>query len=317
MIQLLFCPHICKKLTVDKSFSKWGIFVLLCLIWGSSFILMKFGMYDNNKVQVLNAYQVGAIRILSAGIVLLPFAIKAFRRIPYSSLGLIVLSGLLGSFFPAFLFCLAETKIDSGLTGTINALTPIFTILAAVVIYKKKMPFNQWLGVIIGFAGCVLLFFSKQTEIYGNLGYAAYVILATIFYGLNSNIVRQHLMHIDSTDIASVGFVSLLIPSGLVLLFTGYFRLPITREPYLTATAAALLLGIVGTAFAFVLFYKLLKQAGPVFSSMVTYGIPFIALGWGFKYGEKINIYQVGALLVILGGVYLASLNFSRQSKTV
>jgi drug/metabolite transporter (DMT)-like permease len=84
---------------------------------------MKGGM------QVLSPYQVASIRLLSAGLVLVPFAAKALRLIPSNKKWLVILSGLLGSFFPAYLFCIAETKIDSALAGILNALTPLFVVL--------------------------------------------------------------------------------------------------------------------------------------------------------------------------------------------
>src|SRR5687768_12565081 len=104
------------------SFSKntiinWGLFIALSFIWGSSFILMKEGL------KALSAYQVAALRIGSGGLVLLPVAFKQIKGIPQNKLGFIILSGLLGSFFPAFLYCIAETKIDSSLAAFLNALT--------------------------------------------------------------------------------------------------------------------------------------------------------------------------------------------------
>ena len=291
------------------------IFILLCLIWGSSFILMKLGMYTATGAALLNAWQVAALRMLSAGLVLLPVAVQTLRQIPRSKLGYIVTSGLLGSFFPAFLFCIAETRIDSALAGTINALTPVFTMLVAIVIFRQKLPANKITGIVIGFAGCILLFLSKRHENPGNLAYAGFVVLATICYGLNVNLVQQKLLDVGSVRIAAVAFTALIIPAAVILVLSGYFKLPLHKPELLRATGASCLLGILGTALASVIFYVLVKKAGIVFASLVTYGIPFVAIGWGYYFGESIGLFQVLALLVILAGVYLANLNMTSMIK--
>jgi drug/metabolite transporter (DMT)-like permease len=131
----------------------WALFFLLCLIWGSSFILMRKGMEGN----LLSPYQVASIRIFSAGFVLLPFAYKALKAVPKEKLWLVILSGLLGSFFPAYLFCVAETKISSSLAGILNALTPLFTIVIGASFFKMTASRRKWLGIIVGFLGLALL----------------------------------------------------------------------------------------------------------------------------------------------------------------
>lgn len=287
--------------------------MLLCTVWGSSFILMKLGMYGAGNQPLLNAYQVAALRILSAGLVLIPFLLKAHRRIPAASRGYIILSGFLGSFLPAFLFCIAETKIDSALTAMLNTLTPICALLVSVLVYKKKIAFNQFVGVLIGFAGCLLLFASKKSGSTGEMVYAALVIAATVCYGLNVNMVRHKLAHVESMDIAAGAFAAYIIPSALVLFFTGFHQLPLTAPAFSKAILATAVLGIAGTAIASVIFYMLVKLAGSVFSSMVTYGIPFVAILWGVLYGEQVSLLQVIGLTVILCGVYLASSSISRQ----
>ncbi len=288
---------------------KWGFFLLLCMIWGSSFILMKLGMYAAPNVPALTAVQVAAIRILSAGLVLLPFAINAFRRIPRALIGHLAVAGLLGSFLPAFLFCIAETKIDSALTAMINSATPIFAILCAAVVFKKVIPQNQVWGVVIGFAGCISLFYSKRSESAQNLLYAGLVILATICYGINVNFVKQKLSQLNARDITAASFAIFVLPSAAILYGSGYFHLPLLEPVYVKATIASAVLGIVGTAFATIIFYSLVKMVSPVFASLVTYGIPLVAIGWGLLYGEEIGISQVIALVIILCGVYIASLS--------
>lgn len=286
----------------DKLFN-WALFVILSLIWGSSFILMKEGM------KTLSPYQVASLRILSAGLVLIPFAYKALRAIPKNKLGLVILSGLLGSFFPAYLFCIAETKIDSSLAGILNALTPLFTIILGIVFFQLKAGPRKIMGVLVGFAGLCLLISPKGGFGFDQFVYTLFVLLATVFYGINVNMVGRHMQGVGSLNIAAVAFVFLVIPTLVILYFTGYYALPLSNRGVILSTLASAVLGIFGTAIASILFYMLVKRAGTLFASMVTYGIPFIALIWGVVGGETITLVQVACLGIILAGVYLVNKN--------
>ncbi len=279
----------------------WGLFIVLSIIWGSSFILMKEGM------DVLTPYHVASIRILSAGLVLIPFAWKAFKQIPTNKMGYVILSGLLGSFFPAYLFCIAETRIDSSLAGILNALTPFFVIMVGMVFYQLKALPIKIIGMLVGFAGLCLLFATSNNISFQNLSYASLILLATLLYGINVNLVSSRLQGVGSLNIASIAFVILVIPCIIILYFTGYFQLSFSNTRFWTSTLASFVLGVMGTAVASILFYILLKRAGTIFASMVTYGIPFIAVFWGVLYGESITLIQTGCLVIILGGVYLVN----------
>jgi drug/metabolite transporter (DMT)-like permease len=287
---------------MNKGFINWFIFIALSIIWGSSFILMKEGL------QNLTAYQVASLRIVFSGMVLLPTAIKYFRQIPKDKIGIIFLSGLLGSLLPAYLFCIAEEGIDSALAGTLNSLTPIFVIITGALIFKSKTSFNKILGIIISFTGSILLLLSKgripENE---NLIYISYVVIATICYGINVNMVHKYLHNIGSLQIAAVALSLNAIPASIILAATGYFKLPLTQNSILWSTGAAAILGIMGTAVASIIFYMLVKRAGAVFASMVTYGIPVVAIVWGIVYKEEIGINQVLCLALILTGVYVAN----------
>lgn len=260
---------------------------------------MKFGL------QQLSPYQVAALRILSSGLILLPTTIKYIGRIPTEKLLIVFLSGSLGSLIPAFLFCIAEEKIDSALAGTLNSLTPVFVIITGVVFFKAQISANKITGIFIAFIGSILLLFSKShLQANLNLSLILLVVLATILYGFNVNMVAKNLLHIPSLQIAAVALTLNAIPALLVLIFTGYFSMPLGNKDVLIATGAAVLLGIMGTAIATIIFYMLVKRAGGIFASMVTYGIPFVAIAWGIVYGENFGWQQVFCLLIILVGVF-------------
>lgn len=279
----------------------WSLFTLLSLIWGSSFILMKEGM------KTLTPYHVASLRILSAGVVLIPFARKALLQVPKEKMLLVILSGLLGSFFPAYLFCIAETRIDSSLAGIMNALTPLFTIIIGIAFFQLQAGRRKIIGVLVGFIGLCLLIAPKGDFRFEDFSYSLLVLLATVFYGINVNMVGRHMQGVGSLNIASLAFVFLIIPTLIILYITGYFALPLLQTTLIISTLASVVLGVFGTAIASILFYMLVKRAGTLFASMVTYGIPFIAVLWGLWGGETITLLQVGCLGIILVGVYLVN----------
>jgi drug/metabolite transporter (DMT)-like permease len=263
---------------------------------------MKKGM------EHLTAYQVASFRIVASALVLMPLLPKAVKIVPFRIWPLVFLSGALGSLFPAYLFCLAETKIESSLAGALNALTPIFVILCGGVFFGLKTTTQKIIGVLVAFAGCVGLFFSRADLSFGeNQIYLLFVLIATCMYGINVNLVQRYLKEIPSLQLVSLAMLLIGIPALGVLIFTGYFALDFSDEGVLLSSGYTLFLGIGSTALANILFYVLIKKAGAVFSSMVTYGIPFVAIAWGLMFGEKVGWAQIMSLAVILGGVYVAN----------
>lgn len=258
-------------------------------------------------MQSLSPYHVATLRILSAGVVLIPFAAKAFKQIPKDKLGIIILSGLIGSFFPSYLFCIAETQLSSALTGMLNSLTPLCAVIIGVLFFQLKPKPQKVIGIVIGLIGLYFLVAPNGRLNVSNFGYIFLVLLATVFYAVNVNLVGRHMQGIASINIAAMAFVFLIIPCVVILAFTGYFAKSFGSIEVIKSTVAACILGTVGTAFASVLFYRLVKRAGALFAAMVTYGIPFIAVAWGYAYGEQINLFQVGCLGIILSGVYISN----------
>lgn len=288
---------------IKTTYLKWGLFILLSLTWGSSFVLIKEGLKG------LSAYQVASLRILSAGIALLPLLRKALKEVPKKIIRPVIISGFLGTFLPAFLFCIAQTRIDSSLAGVLNALTPIFTIALGVAFFKLKIGWIKWAGMLLGFLGMLLLVLGGIQHININyLGYALLVLTATLCYGLNVNMVHQYLKELAPLHAATIAFTALIPPSIFILAATGYFsKIDFSNSTWLTSSLASIGLGIVGTGIASVVFYTLVKKAGPVFASMVTYGIPFVAIFWGLVAGESVTTLQFAGMLIILVGVRLAN----------
>lgn len=278
------------------------LFVVLSIIWGSSFILMKEGL------EQLTSFQVASLRIVSSGVVFLPLVVKSCRLIPYKKWPVIFLSGALGSLVPAYLFCTAETGLSSSLAGTLNSLTPIFTIITAALIFKSTSSMQQIVGVLIALVGCLLLFFTQTELSFGhNPLFVVLIIIATLSYGLNANIVFHYLQSIPSLQIVSLALFLNAIPAFVVLLVSGFFSLNFHNQAVLNSIGFSSLLGVLSTSFASILYYRLIKTAGAVFSSMVTYGIPIVAIAWGIVYHENVGWLQICSLIIILAGVYYAN----------
>ena len=294
--------HLWAKYTLmHKNWTSWLVFALLAIIWGSSFILIKEGL------NAFNPYQVASLRMLTAGIVLLPFAYKAIKSVPNNKMVLVILSGILGNFIPAYLFCIAETQIDSSLAGILNSLTPMFTIIVGVLFFKTQTSMVKVIGMAIGFIGLSILLAAGKDVSFHNLSFASLVLLATLFYGINVNIVGRYMQQLGALNVASIAFAFLIIPSLCVLYFTSFFNNNFTSPIVLRSLAASSVLGIVGTSIATILFYYLVKQAGMLFGSLVTYGIPVVAVAWGVYYGDTLNITQIACLGIILFGVYIVN----------
>jgi drug/metabolite transporter (DMT)-like permease len=253
--------------------------------------------------------QIASLRIFSGGIVMLPFAFFYFLKIPRRKLFLVIVSAVCGNLLPAYLFALAIAKdLDSGLAGILNSLTPICVVIIGIIFFRSQVAARKTVGVLIGFTGLTLLTLAgKKGMSFENLEYTFLVLLATILYGFNVNIVSHYLKDINPVHLATVSISFMIIPAAIVLWQGNFLQVSFDDGDTLLAIVNSVMLGIAGTAIATALFYVLVKKAGGLFASLVTYGIPFVALAWGFVFGESITIYQVGCLGIILCGVYLAN----------
>lgn len=277
----------------------WLLFALLSLVWGSSFILIKEG------AKQLSGWQIGALRIFAASIVFLPFALFHLRRLPKQKIPLILLSGLLGNLFPAFLFGIAiERRVESSIAGILNSLTPLFVIVIGALFFRVSIRAKKIVGVIIGFIGLLVLSLTKGPVTASDIGFTLLILLATVFYGLNVNLVGTYLKHLDPIKMSTVSVGFLAVPTAIVLWFN---RMDLSSEAVRQSAGAVVLLGLLGSAAATIIFYALIKKAGGLFASLVTYAIPAVAMFWGFLAGEQVGLVQIGCLAIILAGVYIAN----------
>ncbi|MGI9593672.1 MAG: DMT family transporter [Patiriisocius sp.] len=286
--------------TLDK---KWLYLSLLSVVWGSSFILIKKALIG------LTPLQLGALRTLFAGIFLLIVGFSYLKKIRKPQWKWIAISALLGTFIPAFLFAFAETQIDSAVASILNATTPIVTLLLGTILFKIVFSQNQLIGVMAGLAGSLLLIWSgADVNPNQNYWYSTLVLAASVCYALNVNILKKYLQGLPAMAIAAGNFIVLVVPAFIVLLFSGFFSLTFKDNTVLHESLGYLLiLAIVGTAMAKVMFNKLVQVSTPVFASSVTYTIPVMALLWGLLDGERFTLLQAGSAAFILFGVVLTN----------
>ena len=281
---------------------KWLYLILLSLIWGTSFILIKKSLLG------LTPYQVGALRTIITGVFLFVVGFKSLKKIKVGDWKWIILSGFLGSFFPSFFFAIAETEIDSAVASILNSLVPLNTILLGFAVFKIASTKRQVLGVIIGFIGTALLIL-KGAELNPNQNYlyAGFVILSTLMYAANVNIIKRYLQYVKPLSIATGNYVAITIPAIVILLFTDFFDQTTYQNPeFGNAMIYITILSLFGTALAKVLFNKLVQISTPVFAASVTYLMPIVALFWGVLDGEGFSALQGLASVIILVGVYLS-----------
>jgi drug/metabolite transporter (DMT)-like permease len=294
-----------------SSILAWILLLVLGLIWGSSFILIKKGLVG------LRPEELGSLRIVAASLFLLPFAIRRFKWVEKKRIIYMVSVGFLGSLIPAFLFAIAQTQLASSITGVLNALVPIFTILIALILFKQKQTSKVYLGVLIGFVGTAILITAGEgNSLAGINSYALLVVLATICYASNLNLIKQKLNDLHAVTVTSVSLV-LVGPISAIHLFgfTDFWSKLMTVEGTGIATFYVCLLGIMGTAIALIIFNKVLQMKDALFASSVTYIIPVFAVMWGVIDGEKLYLWQYLGMFAVGVGVYVANSNRAAYKK--
>ena len=279
-----------------------GLLLLLALIWGSSFILIKKGL------EALTAQQVGALRIFSAFVCLAPFAIRHLKAVAPDKWKYLISIGLAGSLIPSFLFATAQTRLDSAVVGIMNALTPLFTVLIATLIYKHPQTKSVYLGVFIGFVGSIFLITADSTTgLAGINPYALLIVLATVFYAINLNVIKEHLQGLKALAITSISLFLMGPLAGVYLFLFTDFSQSLQSEAARASILYISLLGLLGTAVALIIFNHIVRLTNPLFTSSVTYIIPVVAVCWGLLDGEQLVPFHYLGMLLISFGVYITN----------
>ena len=279
-----------------KAFEKWTYLILLSFIYGSAFILIKKGLAG------LTPIQLASLRVIFSAAFLSIFGFKTLKLIPKSKWKWIVLTGFIGNFFPVYLFSFSQTIINSSVAAVLSAMTPLFTILFGYFIFAKRFNKNKIIGVFIGFIATMFLV-SNEISINSDYGgiYSFLIILATICYAINANLVKYKLKGVSAFAIALGNFISVL-PFGILVFYFSDFPLHDFYESTLILESIGyiLLLALIGSALANVMFNKLISISSPIFSVSVTYLLPIVGIGWGVLDGEFFSIFQWISCFIIL-----------------
>lgn len=286
----------------SKKINQIFILCILGLIWGSSFILMKKALTTYSPIEIT------LYRIFIVFLVFFPLGIKSFLKIQKKTGYILLLSAIIGSVIPYFLFIKAQTKIDSSLNGILNSITPLFTLLFGVILFKQKTNFRAVIGVVVGLIGATsLIFLSTGGNIFSSsILYALFPVLGSACYALNINIIKTYLQDIPALKITSWSFIFIGPIAGVLLFFETDFTNNLTNnDPNYLNFICINILGILGSGLAFWVFNLLIKETSSVFASSVTYLIPIVAIFWGVIDGEVFGIVQFYLCLVIFCGIYL------------
>jgi drug/metabolite transporter (DMT)-like permease len=279
------------------------LLIILTLIWGTSFILIKQGL------KIFAPDEVGALRVASAALFLLPAALVRIKELTKDNYWKLFLSGMMGIFIPAFLFAIAQTRMDSSVAGMLNTLTPIFTLLIGAIIFQQKFKTLAVVGILLGFVGAILLMFARSGGSLGAINvFALLILVACILYGSNLNFIKYKITDLKALTITSVSLL-LISPLAVIYLFgfTDFVTKVQTVEGAWKACGFVVLLGVMSTAIATFLFNRLVKISTPIFASSVTYLMPIVAVGWGLLDGESLGIGHFIGMAAVIVGVYLSN----------
>lgn len=295
---------------MSKELRGWILLLILACVWGSSFILMKKGMHTSDNQPIFSDAQVGSLRMLIAGLVLLPFGLYNFRKIrTIKQLISLSIVGFFGNFFPAFLFTYSETGISSGFAGMLNSFTPIFTVIIGFVVFKVKLTPLQIFGVLVGTAGIYFLMVAgKNISMEGDWSHILAVVLATFFYAISLNTIKHTLQMFKAVEITSLAFMLVLPPALLANWNFDTLQTIQTNEHAWGGLIYIAILAVFGTAIAVILFNQIISVTSALFASSVTYFIPVVAVVIGLNFGEHISGGQIVAMGVILIGVLMVNL---------
>jgi drug/metabolite transporter (DMT)-like permease len=277
----------------------WPLLIGLGFTWGSSFILMKKGLI------VFSPIQIACLRIFISSLVLMPFVVINFHKIPLRRWWMFLIAGLLGNGIPAFMFPLAQTRLDSSLVGMLNSMMPLLTLLVGALFFKTKINRRKMVGIALGMGGVTLLLWPKMGNS-ADFSFAGFVLIASLCYAINTNFVRRYLSDIDSVSLTAFAFF-FIGPLAGIQLFQTDFMLRMTNPGANFALGLISILAILGTALAVVVFNFLVKVKSALFAASVTYIVPVFAILWGLIFNESLASVQFAGMAVVLLGVYVVN----------
>ena len=281
----------------------FGVLFLLGSIWGASYLFIKVA------VQVFPPLTLVTLRVVMAALTSLLILRLRGIALPRSRAmwGTFLVMGLFNGAVPYSLITWGEQRIDSGLTAILIATSPIFTaIIAHFALHDERMTLTKIVGILLGFAGVAVLigpdaFAGAGQNLAGDLA----VVLASASYGATIVYARKHLRGVAPMA-ASAGQMVMasaaILPIALIVDRPWQLTLPETGT-VVTAVASLVMLAVVGTSLAYLLYYWLIREVGATNASLVTYISPFTSIVWGtLLLGERLKLADfVGFGLILTG----------------
>lgn len=277
--------------------------VLLAALWGGSFLFMRVAVPEFGPVWLIE------VRVLIAGLALLPLLLRRRQLAELRSHAWpLLLVGCLNAALPFTLLAYASLSLTAGLTSILNATVPIFAAAVGLLVFAERLSGRQLLGILLGFAGVVVLVGTPHPGTAVPLDAVAAGLAAALSYVFAANLAKRRLTHLP----ASVSVTGSQLGAALALLPLLPFSVP-DQVPGMLALASVLALGLLSTALAFAIYFQLLRDAGPTRTLTVTYLIPVFAVAWGaLLLDEAITLGVLGGGGLILGGVALANMTRRR-----
>lgn len=282
----------------------WILLVILSCVWGASYILIKYA------VQVFTPIEVGLLRMSVATIVLLPFMIRDIRTLTWKDFKFLALVGICGNLAPSMLFPLAQQKLNSAEAGVLNSLSPVFILIVSALVFGKRYPWINVVGIFVGMIGATVLILGRgqKLDFDGDAGYALYVVVAAICYAISANVARQYFnnyppLRLTAFAIGIIGFPAM----AYMFAGTNVVSTVQTHPDGMQGLLIVCVLGAVMTALAVVLFYKMLQVSSLVFASTVTYTQPIVVTSLALIDGEVLGWGHVLGMAAILLGVFLVN----------
>lgn len=284
-----------------RSWGSLARFIALALMWGSSFLWIKIGLGGLSPVQItLVRLVLGAALML-----VLVFATRAALPRGWRSWLKILVPASFGSSVPFTLFAVGERSVDSGVAGVLNATTPLWALLIALILgTERHLGVVRTAGLLLGFAGTLLIFAPWQAHGLASWGALA-CLLAAVSYAVSYTYIARYL----SGKLTAAALSAAQLSGGVVLVlivspFAGGFD-PVRISP--APLIAVTVLGVASTGVAFLLNNRLIADEGAVTATSVGYLLPVVSvlLGAGFL-GEQLNLRIIAGMVVVLVGVALS-----------
>jgi drug/metabolite transporter (DMT)-like permease len=272
---------------------------LLALFWGSSFLWIKMGLASFTPVQMT------FVRLVLGAAVLVALCWGGGRRLPRDRRlwGHLAVAALIGNAIPFTLFGIGEQTVDSGVAGVLNATTPLWVLLIAIVLRTERgLSATKISGLVLGFLGTLLIFSPWEAEV-ASWG-ALIILVAAICYAISFAYIGKF--------VSGRGVAPIALSASQILAATGLMVLALPVDGFTPidlrwdAAIAVVVLGIFGTGFAFALNYRLITDEGPTNAATVGYLLPVVSVLLGALFlGETLTPHVVAGMVVVLGGVSL------------